>query len=434
MLLSALRWLGRNLSALLLAFILALVVWVSATISDNPNQVDTLQRPVNIDVLGENSDLLVMSGIPNSVRLTINAPTTIWNRLKNEQDSVRAWIDLAGLGSGSHTVPVHVQLAVSPAIVVNQDPKTANVTLEELVTVPYSVTLHVDGSPALGYEKGVATFTPKEVTVSGARSFVTKVKEVVATLDISNASQSIHETIPVRPLDGEGAVVSGVTINPDAITVDQPITLLGGYKNVIVKVITTGQVANGYKLTNIAVTPSTVVLFSSDPKRLSELPGYVETEPLDLSGAQDYLETPLALNLPEGISIVNDKKVLAQVSIAPIESNLTISLPVEVIGLMPGYSVNVAPATVDVILSGPLPVLNTLKPSDLRVVVDLTGKDLGTYQVEPKVAILPQRVNVESILPATLEVTIIVAPTHTPTLTPGPTSTTTVTPTPTKTR
>ena len=88
----------------------------------------------------------------------------------------------------------------------------------------------------------------------------------------------------------------------------------------------------------------------------------METQPIDLTGKDDDFETLVELNLPAGISVVGDPKVLVQVSIAAIESSLAISLPVEVIGLAPGLEASVAPATVDVILSGPVPVLNTLGP------------------------------------------------------------------------
>jgi len=70
-------------------------------------------------------------------------------------------------------------------------------------------------------------------------------------------------------------------------------------------------------------------------------------------------------------------------------------------------------------------VLDSLKPSDIRVVVDLTDQELGTYQLEPRVDLLPDRLQAEAILPATIEVTVITAPTATPTsvFTPTPPTT-----------
>jgi YbbR domain-containing protein len=194
-----------------------------------------------------------------------------------------------------------------------------------------------------------------------------------------------------------------------------------------------GQVASGYRLTNIFVSPVGVVVFSSNPQLVNNLPGYVETQSIDLTGKEDDFETLVDLNLPTGISVVGDPKVLVQVSIAAIESSLAISLPVEVIGLDPGLEASAIPAIVDVILSGPVPILNTLGPTDVRVVVDLTGYDVGTYQFIPDVNILPVRVQKVSMLPSTVEITITIAPTPTQSGTPNGTVTPlrTATPTPT---
>jgi YbbR domain-containing protein len=194
-----------------------------------------------------------------------------------------------------------------------------------------------------------------------------------------------------------------------------------------------GQVASGYRLTNIFVSPVGVVVFSSNPQLVNNLPGYVETQSIDLTGKEDDFETLVDLNLPTGISVVGDPKVLVQVSIAAIESSLAISLPVEVIGLDPGLEARAIPAIVDVILSGPVPILNTLGPTDVRVVVDLTGYDVGTYQFIPDVNILPVRVQKVSMLPSTVEITITIAPTPTQSGTPNGTVTPlrTATPTPT---
>jgi YbbR domain-containing protein len=105
-----------------------------------------------------------------------------------------------------------------------------------------------------------------------------------------------------------------------------------------------------------------------------------------------------------------------QVSIAAIESSLTVSLPVEVTDLPPTLSAQVSPSTVDLIVTGPVPILKDLKASDIRITVDLTGFQIGVHQVIPVVAFLPPRLQKVSILPTTVEVTITLAPT--PTVTP----------------
>ena len=182
-----------------------------------------------------------------------------------------------------------------------------------------------------------------------------------------------------------------------------------------VKVTVHGQVASGYRLDNISVFPPVVTVYSSDPTVVNALPGVVETQPLDLQDVNDNLTTRLQLNLPPGISVVGEQTVLIQAGVSPIESSLTLSgEKVEIIGLPAGMSAEVSPATVDVILSGPLPLLDTLTRQDVRVTVDITGLDAGIHQMTPKVEVLISNVKVESLLPGTVEVILVSSPTPTP--------------------
>jgi YbbR domain-containing protein len=425
-----LRWLAKNFGTLLTALILAVIVWVSAVIASDPNEEHILDRPVQIEIIGQDPNLQIMGEVSQDVSLVLSAPSSVWTTLNNDPQSVRAWVDLSSLGPGVHDVPVQIQITPRLVRLISQDPQQINITLDSIVTQVLPVNLIIKGEPPVGYEAQSPRIDPSEVTVTGPVSLVNTVKEIRVTLDITNATQTINRDITPLILDSEGRVVTGLTLTPDQITVSQPITLQGGYRYVIVRAVSTGQVANGYRLTNIFVTPVGVVVFSSDPQIVNNLPGYVETQPIDLTGKEDDFETLMNLDLPDGVSVVGDSKVLVQVSIAAIESSLAISLPVDIIGLSPGLEASPSPATVDVILSGPVPILNSLGPTDVRVVVDLTGYDVGTYQFIPDVNILPDRVSKVSMLPSTVEVTITIAPTPTQTLTPSGTLTPVQTPTP----
>ena len=414
-----LRWLAKNLGTLLTAFIMAVIVWVSSVVASDPNVDNTLSRPVAIEVIGQDPGLQIMSELPRSVTLVLRAPTSVWNQLNNDQGSVRAWIDLSNLGAGAHDVPVQVQITSHLVRLIHQDPQQLTITLDPIISKTFPVNLIVSGIPPVGYEAQTPWIAPTEVKVTGPESLIASVNEARVTLDITNMNQSIvREQTPLL-LDADGRVVSGLTVSPNTVTINQPITLLGGYRYVIVRAVSVGQVANGYRLTNIFVSPVGVVVFSSNPELVNNLPGYVETQPIELTGKEDDFETLVGLNLPSGISVVGDPKVLVQVSIAAIESSLAISLPVEVINLPPGLQATSSPAIVDVILSGPVPILNTLSPTDVRAVIDLTGYEAGIYQLIPDINILPERVQKVSLLPATVEITVTIAPTPTQTGTPG---------------
>ena len=162
------------------------------------------------------------------------------------------------------------------------------------------------------------------------------------------------------------------------------------------------------------------MLFSADPSLLDQLPGYVETEILDISEAIDDIETVLALNLPEGISVIGDDRVIVMVGVAAIEDSVTISRDVEIIGLRPGLEAQVAPQQVDIIIAGPIPDLENITPVDVRAVLDLSGLEAGTYQLAPVVEILPDNIYLQSVSPETVEVIIQEQPTPTVSPTPNP--------------
>ena len=414
-----LRWLAKNFGTILTAFILAVIVWVSAIIASDPNEEHALARQVPIEFIGQDPNLQIMGDVTRDVSLNLRAPASVWNLLNNDQQSVTAKVDLSNLGAGEHTVPVHIQITPHLVRLISQDPTQITINLDSIATQVFPVNLIVTGNPPVGYQTQTTQLDPKEVTVTGPESVISKVKQVRVTLDISNANQTLVRDVIPQLLDADGQVVNGLTVSPEAVTVTQPITLLGGYRYVIVRAVSTGQVGTGYRVTNIFVTPVGVVVFSSDPELVNNLPGYVETQPIDLTSKEDDFETLVELSLPSGISVVGDSKVLVQVSIATIESSLAISLPVEVIGLAPGLTAISSPAFVDVILSGPVPVLNTLAPADVRAVVDLTGYDVGTFQFIPQINILPDRVQMVSILPGTITITITITPTPTQTGTPN---------------
>jgi YbbR domain-containing protein len=411
-----LRWLIRNLGTLIIAFLLALVVWVSAVISNDPNEVHVL-KPVPIKQMGQDPNLLIVGDVPLQVYLTLKAPRSVWSHLNNNPSLAEAWIDLAGLAPGEYDLPVKTRIGATPTRILEVDPQEVHIRLEPLVKRELPVQLVVTGEPPLGYKTGNPSVKPASVTISGPASLVDTIVQARAILEISGAVETVHRTLQVEALDASESVVKNVNVLPQTVEATQPVSLLGGFKNVVVKVVTKGQVANGYRLTNISVSPPTVTLFSDDPKLVEGIPGFVETLPVDLTNLDNYKEVNVGLNLPRGITLVREPSVLVQISVAAIEGSLTLTLPIQIIGLTPDLQANISPATVDVIVAGPLKVLDGLTPASFRAVLDLTGLPPGVYQRSPVIDLVPDQVRVQTTLPETVEVTIILAPTPTPTVT-----------------
>jgi YbbR domain-containing protein len=174
-----------------------------------------------------------------------------------------------------------------------------------------------------------------------------------------------------------------------------------------VKVVVRGQQAPGYRLDSISVFPPVVTVYSSDAELVSQLPGVVETQPVDLDAASSNLNLRVSLVLPSGISVVGQQTVLIQAGISPVQSSLTLTnQAVEVTGLPESLLAHISPSSVDVILSGPIPILDTLRPQDVRVTVDVQNLAPGSYQLTPTVKIITANIEVESVNPGAVEVVL----------------------------
>ncbi|BBB47544.1 CdaR family protein [Pelolinea submarina] len=406
-----------NLPILLTALALAVAVWVLAVTTTDPVEKRNYSRPVELEVSGLNTNLIVTSELPEQVSLTLSAPSSIWTSELSNANVIRAFLDLSGLEAGNYTLPIDLQIDAQPVKVDNYSPKEVEVRLEQLYTKDLSITLVQPSSPAVGYEAGAPKLSTDTATVSGPSSQVEKVAEIRATLDISQAKEDIDRDLELLALDENGLPVDNVTISPEKVNVTMPISQRGGYRNVSVKVLTSGQIASGYRLTNISSNPLVVTVYSSDPELVNNLPGYIETQPLNLTDAQEDLQVSLPLAVPSGISVVGESTIKVTVSISPIQGSVTLtSLPVEIVDLLPDYNVTLSPDRVDVILSGPIPTLDQLSSSDVRVLINLSDYTEGVYQLEPLVELDVTGILVESKLPASIEVEImpVVKPTAAP--------------------
>jgi YbbR domain-containing protein len=244
---------------------------------------------------------------------------------------------------------------------------------------------------------------------------------VRATVNINGLSddQILTETLVPVDANGDRVDVVGLEIETAAIRLDME--QLERYRLVSVIPIIEGQElleAEGYLVANVSVSPSQVIVFSSDAQALQSLPGFVETTPLDLASSTSDVQRRLALDLPEGISLVGDQSVLVQVDINPIEISITITRPIEFRGLGQGLFASASPDTVDIILKGPQPTLRLLEESDVRVILNLLDLVQGAHQILPEVVVSQTNIEVSAVQPESIEVTI--SDTPPPTASPSP--------------
>ena len=404
---SILREIIKSIPTLFLALVLASVVWVAAVVQADPSEEKVYPNTVKIETIGQDPNLVITNQISDEISISLNAPQSIWQKLIREDNSVRAVVDLSGLGAGTYDVPVQIKIDTKPVKVASYTPETVTVNLEKIVTHKFDIHLVQTGEPAVGFTAHDPTADIKEATITGPESIVNKVKEIKATINVNGINKSMTQSVNLQALDENKNVIDNATVNPTDVTVTQEITQKGGFRNVVVRVNLKGQVASGYRVTNISVYPPIITVYSSAPQRVNDLPGYVDTSEIILSGSKEDLDERVAINLPAGITVVGEQFVQVHISVASIESSITLSnMPVEVVGLPNDLEASISPATVDVIISGPIPLLDKLTAKDVRVLVNMSNASVGISQHEPVVEIKIEDLKVQSILPGNVELTI----------------------------
>lgn len=429
-----LRSILSQLTSMAMALIIAVIVWSVATNEQNPTQQRSYPNALPVELINVPDGLVVYKQSPTTVRIYVRAPQASLDQLTD--GSFRVTADLKGMTADMHQVPVTVEV-IDPRVVVSSiDPQTVGVRLEPLKTHTFDVHSDVLDTVPPGFVARAPVVTPPQVSVSGPGVLVDQVSEVVADVFLRGAKAPVNRDITVVARDAQGNMIQGVTVTPPTVNVQVPVEQQVGYKDISIKAVLKGAPARGYWVSNIVVSPSTATVAGS-ADALARIQGLVETTPIDISGATSDVSRTATLVLPSGVSVLSNQAFTVQVSVTPISGGQTFPGKVTVQGQSGNLIVSVSPASVDVILSGPLPALESLGPNDIQVSVDVTGLGPGTFQIKPEVSGLPDTLRIQSLVPDTVLVTISEpvptvtrTPRSNPTLAPTARPTTAALPTP----
>jgi YbbR domain-containing protein len=179
-----------------------------------------------------------------------------------------------------------------------------------------------------------------------------------------------------------------------------------------------GEPAQGYEVVDRTINPATVLV--DGPADVIDQLISVSTEPIDISGAAETVSRRAQITgLPDEVHVLEPTDAIVDVVVQIRQSGVRQPLPeqsVQVVGLAPGLTAQVAPDSIGVTVVASEEVLSALTANDLTVQVNVTGLGPGVYQLKPVVA-LPA--NVTWVDADTTVVTVSISgPTTSPEATP----------------
>jgi YbbR domain-containing protein len=390
----------ESLFRLGLAFVLATALWLYVNSRNAPDASFTLQQPIQVSALNIGNKLTIRSMIP-PIQVQLRSSALGSTILPSE---FAASVDLAGLGTGVHRVPVH--LSSDPTVpVVGYSPRSVVVALRRVVRETVPVQLHIAAAPPYGVAlatKGLVAY-PSTVTVTGAKDFVQQVTTAAVFVDLSSRRGTFSARYPVTLENGQGNPVKApVTATPGTVKVRVVLQKLASFKLLPIVPTIAGEPAPGFGVISIQTNPPGLTAYGS-PRALGSIQN-LSTDPIRVNGYRAGKKTLWAhLRVPSGV-YAGRNHVHVTVTVGPVVGAASTAIPVHHIHLAAGLSATITPATVLVTMVGPSPVLGQ-EIGKVRALVDLGGLRPGAYHLRPRV-LGTQHISVDSVTPPRVTVSI----------------------------
>ncbi len=404
------RRLGRtivhNWPLKLAAIVLATILYAGLVASQDS---DTYVGPITVTPVNQPAGTVITNQLRDVSEVRYIAPADL-GRLQAED--FRATIDLANVQPAVEPVAVPVQLtAVDPRVTILEvQPRSINVVLDELVTKAVEVAV-VQATPPAGVEVGEVTVTPATVRVSGPSAAVGRVVAARVSASIDASALDVDRDIAPEAVDIAGETVTGVDIEPALVHVTIPVYTDKQSRTVPVNPIVTGTPGSGFRVSSVDVEPL-VVSVEGDQDQISELTA-ADTDPVIVSGATRDVTRQVAFSLPAGVTVIGPQTATVTVRVEAVTETRTFLAGLSLDGRSPSLQYEASELSVLLTLFGSTADLDRLASSPIVISLNVSGLDPGTHEV-PVIPTLPSTVTVAATSPDTITVTVTERPTPAP--------------------
>lgn len=388
MLRNAVKLLTRNLGLKLLAFIFAVSMWMAVVNLDDP----VMNKPFTVAITIENEEVIEAANKyyeieADSANVTFNVRgnRSIVEGLSSSD--FKAVADMSKLiqGEKENVVPIEITaLRHSSQLTISKRTRQLKVILEDLMRQAFVILPSAQGEPAEGYALGSMVVEPNRLWVSGPKEVVSKIDAIKATIDVSNMSTDISDSVVPVLLDEEGEIVdtTRLKLSLDIVTVKAGIV---SQKTVPIKVNYSGKPADGFEVIQAIAEPSEVTIKGKSDILNSISAIVIPEEVINVEGADEKFEQKVDLNqyLPDGVSLNKsvEAAVTVKIDIEQLERRVfTISTRnIGVDDLPEGYQIDFNERNVDIEVYGLADDLDQLTVSALRPVLEVSGLTAGRH-------------------------------------------------------
>lgn len=300
----------HNLPVKILAFIVAVMLWLYVMNDQNPAIEGNYTVPVTI----ENApDGYQVHASADTATIRVRGPRSLF--VAADRSEFRARLNLADFTEGERSYAVEATVPYGFELV-NMAPDQITVTLDRMVQKTFKAELTLSGTPANGYTVDQIAQASETATVQGPRSLVDRVVHVAAHISLSGQTSDVSLSPSLHAIDSEGREISGVVIVPEAANVT--IKLARGLSRKVVEVQARprSDLAPPLKVESITVQPARIEIAGAEDviRKITS----IGTEEFSLSDVTESGTRQVRLRLPEGVT-VTDPNVTVEIKVGAMQ-------------------------------------------------------------------------------------------------------------------
>jgi len=380
--------------SLLLSVTLATGLWLYVTTTVSPDSKTTISDiPVVFEGeswLLENRNLMITDGMDATVDLEVSGTRSDLSKLN--RSNVILKIDLtkvyeSGSANLSYSIGFPPDVPSSAITVENRSPAAISLNVEKRLTREIPVNVSFTGAVPENFiadTENVLLDYPV-VNIKGPASVVEKITQARVDIDLEDRTESLSETYRFTLCDEENNPVDVEQITTDVAEVHLDVKIQR-YKEIPLKlnVIYGGGATEGY--TRYEIKPASIRVSGSDAV-LADLSEII-LGTVNFAEQTENTQMTYPINLPEGVTnLTGITEATAEIRFVGLSIKEFTTENIKVVNVPDGLEYELMNEVVKVTLRGPVGRINQIKPEDIVVTVDLTGKEPGASTVRASISV-----------------------------------------------
>lgn len=382
--------------SLILSVSLAICLWMYVITTVSPNSKTTVSDiPVVFEGetwLLENRNLIITNGMDATVDLELSGNRTDLNKLNRSNITLK--VDLtkvyeAGETNLTYTILTPSDVPSGAITVESRYPADVKLTVEKRLKQEVPVKLVFTGAVPEGFladTENVLLDYPV-VNIKGPAPVVEQIKQARIDVNLEDRTESFIESYRYTLCDEEGNPIDVEQITTDVAEVQLEMKI-HRYQEIPLKlnVVYGGGATEGY--TRYEIKPSSIRVSGSDAV-LADLSEIV-LGTVNFAERTENTQLTFPINLPEGVeNLTGITEATVDIRFVGLSiKEFTVDAGnIKVINVPNGLKYELMSEVMKVTLRGPVAKINQIKPENIVVTVDLTGKEVGATTVKGVISV-----------------------------------------------